>query len=125
MGSDPVLLTNAAMMTGWGALTTVAPKKTCKLYYDKEPSMDTVGVTRWLGWGYLCQATSLVLMDKYGDAKMKKAAKKMMTAANAYALAQTYYQTENNGLNKKMALGSAAIVGGVMAANVADLMKKD
>ena len=66
----------------------MAPKKTCKLYYGNEPGKDTVAVTRWVGWGYLCQATSFALMDKYGDANMKKAAKKMMTAANAYAIAQ-------------------------------------
>ena len=80
----------------------MAPKKTCKLYYGNEPGKDTVAVTRWVGWGYLCQATSFALMDKYGDANMKKAAKKMMTAANAYAIAQIYHQHKHNGLKKKM-----------------------
>mmetsp|Transcript_1574 Transcript_1574/g.5474 ORF Transcript_1574/g.5474 Transcript_1574/m.5474 type:complete len:127 (+) Transcript_1574:82-462(+) len=122
---DPVLVTNSAMWAGWGTLTMAAPKKAAKIYFNMDaPSKETVGITRWVGWGYIAQAGSMLLIDKYGDDKLKKSAKTLQAVANGVGIAQIWYQTEKNGYDKTQAVVSTAVMGGVMAANIADVVKE-
>lgn len=46
----------------------------------------------------------MLLIDKYGDDKLKKSAKTLQAVANGVGIAQIWYQTEKNGYDKTQVL---------------------
>mmetsp|Transcript_13508 Transcript_13508/g.49141 ORF Transcript_13508/g.49141 Transcript_13508/m.49141 type:complete len:128 (-) Transcript_13508:211-594(-) len=122
---DKVLMADSAMTAGYGSFAMVAPKKMNKVFFNNENiSKEHAAMYRWAAWGCLTQAVTLMAVNKYGDDKTKRTCKGIMVGALGASIVQTWVQKEKSGYDKTQAVVNTALQGGMIAANVADLVKE-
>jgi len=124
MDGDKLLLAGSALSGMYGAQLLSSPGKACETFYGTKGTPAERGISKWLGFLQLGNATNYAIMSGCNDKETVKKSKMAGAAFSAASIGMCMHQMDKNGFDKNqamIAMGMNAVLGGLM---LRDALKK-